>query len=174
MGDAMAIAERVSGVDARELLTSCCAATAWVDHMLARRPFADDQAVLAAAEEVAATLGESDLLEAFAAHPMIGDVDSLRKKYASTKALAAGEQSGVGGATDETLAELARLNREYRERFGFIFIVFAADKTADEMLAILKSRLNNSRAQELQNASAEQLKITQLRLQKLAEAASEA
>jgi len=156
-------------VDAvRSALVNCCAATAWVDGMLARRPFADDAAVNDAAAAVAATLSEADWLEAFAAHPMIGDVESLRQKYAATKAIAAGEQAGAAEASEATLAELAKLNREYHEKFGFIFIVFATGKSADEMLAILQARIGNKRAQELHNGVAEQLKITQLRLAKLA------
>jgi 2-oxo-4-hydroxy-4-carboxy-5-ureidoimidazoline decarboxylase len=152
----------------RHALLNCCASPAWVEGMLARRPFADDKAVIGAAAEVWSGLGSSDWLEAFAAHPMIGDVESLRKKYAATKKLAAVEQSGVADADEATLAELARLNREYRERFGFIFIVFASGKSAVEMLAMLKQRLEYPRDVELENAAAEQLKITQLRLQKLA------
>ncbi|BBO32460.1 2-oxo-4-hydroxy-4-carboxy-5-ureidoimidazoline decarboxylase [Lacipirellula parvula] len=155
--------------DARAALANCCAAVNWVSGMLAARPFTSDDALFAACDAVAATLTEPDWLEAFAAHPLIGDVDSLRKKYASTKQLAAGEQSGVDAASETTLRELAELNRDYAERFGFIFIVFATGKTADEMLAILKSRIHNSRDQEVANAAAEQLKITRLRLTKLAD-----
>ncbi len=136
--------------------------------MLARRPFADDAAVFSAAAEVADTLHEADWLEAFAAHPLIGDVDSLRIKYAATRETAAGEQAGVGGAAEATLAELAALNRQYATRFGFIFIVFATGKSAAEMLAILKQRIENTREVELNSASVEQLKIARLRLQKLA------
>lgn len=167
----MSITAKLNGLpddDARAALTNCCAATEWVSGMLAARPFASDDALFAACDGVAATLTESDWLEAFAAHPLIGDVDSLRKKYAATKQLAAGEQSGVDAASEITLRELAELNRDYAERFGFIFIVFATGKTADEMLAILRSRIDNSRNQELANAAAEQLKITRLRIEKLA------
>lgn len=168
----MSITAKLNGLtddDARASLTNCCAAEKWVSSLLAARPYASDDALFAACDTVAATLGEPDWLEAFAAHPLIGDVDSLRKKYAATKQLAAGEQSGVDAASETTLRELAELNRDYAERFGFIFIVFATGKTADEMLAILKSRINNSRDQELANATAEQLKITRLRLTKLAD-----
>ena len=164
----MSITERINGADGRELLANCCAASAWIEGMLARRPFSDDIAVLTAAEQVAGKLSESDWLEAFAAHPLIGDVESLRLKYAATKQLATGEQSGVAGAAEATLKELADLNHAYRERFGFIFIVFATGKSADEMLAILKGRIGNSRKDEIRNAAAEQLKITRLRLEKLA------
>lgn len=167
----MSITAKLNGLsddDARAAFANCCAADKWVSGMLAACPFASDDALFAACDGVAATLTDSDWLEAFAAHPLIGDVDSLRKKYAVTKQLAAGEQSGVEAASESTLHELAELNRVYAERFGFIFIVFATGKTADEMLAILKSRVNNSRDQELVNAVAEQLKITRLRLTKLA------
>jgi OHCU decarboxylase len=165
----MGIAARLNGENARELLANCCAAERWVAEMLARRPFAHDAAVLAAADEAAGLLDEADWLEAFAAHPLIGDVESLRNKYLATKHLAAGEQAGVAGADDATLTELAALNRQFLDKFGFIFIVFATGKSAAEMLAILKSRIGNSRDEELCNAAGEQMKITRLRLEKLAE-----
>jgi OHCU decarboxylase len=159
---------------ARAALFNCCAAASWIDGMLARRPFADDDAVHNAAAEVAASLAEADWLDAFAAHPMIGDVASLKQKYAATRSLAAGEQGGVAAASEATLDELAALNRECLQRFGFQFIVFATGKTAEEMLALLKARINNSREAELRNAAVEQLKITQLRLEKLAACAGDA
>ena len=90
-------------------------------------------------------------------------------KYANTAHWAQGEQSGVAGASNSTVDRLAQLNREYESRFGYTFIVCATGKSADEMLAILECRLANSPESELQIAAAEQLKITQLRLQKLAD-----
>ena len=167
----MSIAAKLNSLtddNARAALSNCCAAEKWVSSMLAARPFSSDDALLAACDQIAATLAEPDWLAAFAAHPLIGNVDTLRAKYAATKQLAAGEQAGVDAASEATLRELAELNRLYAERFGFIFIVFATGKTADQMLAILKSRINNSRDQELASAAAEQLKITRLRLEKLA------
>jgi OHCU decarboxylase len=168
----MGIADRLNGDGVRELLANCCAAQRWVAGMLARRPFADDAAVVQAAYDVGESLTDDDWLEAFAAHPVIGDVESLRKKYAATKEMAASEQAGVSGAHNATLAELAELNREYLKRYGFIFIVFATGKSAQQMLAILRSRLGNCREEELQTAAEEQMKITQLRLKKLGEETS--
>ncbi len=166
----MSIATKLNALDeaaARAALSNCCAATAWVDGMLALRPFTNDETVFTTSAEVASGLSEVEWLEAFAAHPLIGDVESLRKKYAATKQLAAGEQSGVAAASEATLCELLELNQAYLAKFGFIFIVFATGKSADEMLAILKSRIDNNRVQEIANAAAEQLKITRLRLTKL-------
>ena len=173
----MSLAAKLNAMDeaeARAALTNCCAATAWVAGVLARRPFADDAAVFAAAEATAATLGEADWLEAFAAHPLIGDLESLRRTYAATKQFAAGEQAGVAGAGETVLEELAQLNRDYLQRFGLIFIVFATGKDAAEILAILQSRIGNRRDEELRNAAAEQMKITRLRLERLSPDAGEA
>lgn len=153
--------------EAEQHLKDCNAAERWASQLAAARPFKDAAAWKATAEQIWNSLGEQDYLQAFEAHPMIGDVDSLRKKYASTKAMASGEQSGATGADETTLTELAALNKAYLEKFGFIFIVFATGKSAAEMLAILKNRIGNDRATEIRNAAAEQLKISFLRIDKL-------
>ena len=153
--------------DAAAVFTSCCAAERWVDLMVASRPFADTNELLEAAQNHWQTMAESDFLQAFTAHPKIGDVESLRAKYANTKALAANEQSGAQSASESVLLALASGNREYEEKFGFIFIVFATGKSAGQMLELLQQRLPNNRAQEIQNAADNQMQITDLRLKKL-------
>ena len=92
---------------------------------------------------------------------------SLKEKYSSTKALAADEQSSLTAASESVLIDLMQKNEEYEKKFGFIFIVCATGKSAVEMLSILLSRLSNIREEELKNASEEQRKIYQLRLEKL-------
>ena len=168
-GKAMILAEfnalPISG--AASLLQQCNAARKWYEAMSEKRPFTDIDEMKQRAANIWATLSEADYLQAFEAHPMIGDVDSLRQKYADTKAMASGEQSGAANANEAVLTELAKLNHEYLAKFGFIFIVFATGKSAAQMLELLKARLPNSRAQEIANAAAEQLKITLLRIDKL-------
>ncbi|WP_339806923.1 2-oxo-4-hydroxy-4-carboxy-5-ureidoimidazoline decarboxylase [uncultured Marinobacter sp.] len=145
----------------------CCAAQRWIDGMVAGRPYPDREALLAHCRELWPTLTEADWLQAFEAHPQIGDVNSLKKKYASTKALASGEQSGASVASDDVLLCLKAGNDAYLRKFGFIFIVCATGKSASEMLALLEDRLPNSRDDEIRNAAREQAKITELRLEKL-------
>jgi len=152
---------------ARLELLKCCHAVRWADEMLARRPFATAVNLFAAADAVWDSLDDRDFLEAFEGHPRIGDIESLRKKFASTAAWAAGEQSGTTAAAEATLAGLAEGNRAYEARFGHIFIVCATGKSAEEMLAILQDRLPNAPAAELRLAAAEQAKITRIRLEKL-------
>lgn len=151
----------------REVLAKCCGAGRWVNEVSASRPWADEAALLAAAEQTFHRLGEHDWLEAFAHHPKIGDVDSLRRRFASTANWTSQEQKGAAVAEDSVLQALADGNREYEERNGFIFIVCATGKSAVEMLDILRARLGNSRSLELEKAAGEQRKITAIRLDKL-------
>ena len=161
----------LSGNAVSAAFAQCCAARKWVQAMVAARPFVGVQDVLTAADSIWRSLSEADFLEAFEAHPQIGNVDSLRAKYAGTKTMAAGEQSAVAVASEQTLQDLAAGNRAYLEKFGFIFIVFATGKSAEQMLTLLNARLPNDRQTEIKNAAEEQRKITALRLRKLLNAA---
>lgn len=149
---------------ARAILTRACGSTRWVERMMARRPFANQARLLFAARVEWFGLTEADWLEAFSHHPRIGDRASLAARFPATHDLSAREQAGVGAAREETLDALARANDDYVARFGFIFIVCATGKSAEEMLQLLRDRLSNDRATELRIAADEQAKITALRL----------
>ena len=133
--------------------------------MLSRRPYGSRRALVDAARDVWASLTPADWREAFTHHPKIGDRDALRTRFAATRTLSETEQAGVSAATDAVLDALSEGNRVYEQRFGYIFIVCATGKTADEMLALLHSRLDNDPAREIQIAAAEQAKITAIRLE---------
>ena len=152
---------------ARLDLQRCNGASAWVERMLANRPFHTMEDLVTTAEREWEALGEADWLEAFSHHPKIGDVESLRKKFASTAQWAAGEQSSVQQADEETIRQLAAGNAAYEQKFGFIFIICATGKSAAVMLGALQQRLENDRGTELRIAAGEQAKITALRLKKL-------
>lgn len=151
----------------RPALARCCESRRWIDSMIADRPFANAGQLLTAAERNWRALGRTDWLEAFAGHPRIGDLDSIRKRFGATADLCHGEQSGVADAGESVIRALADGNREYEERFGYIFIVCATGKSAAEMFAILRSRLGNDADRELAIAADEQWKIMRLRLEKL-------
>ncbi|MCR5887152.1 2-oxo-4-hydroxy-4-carboxy-5-ureidoimidazoline decarboxylase [Hymenobacter sp. J193] len=150
-----------------EALRKCCGATAWVTQMVDLFPIADEAVLLAEAARIWNSLDEADWREAFTHHPKIGDVASLKEKFASTSAWAAGEQGAVAQASEETLHALAAGNDAYEQKFGYIFIVCATGKSADEMLALLQARLPNEPAEEIRVAAEEQRKITEIRLKKL-------
>jgi 2-oxo-4-hydroxy-4-carboxy-5-ureidoimidazoline decarboxylase len=154
----------VSEQEARDLLRVCCGAERWIERMLARRPFESAAEAVTAAREEWFALSPADWREAFAHHPRIGDVESLRKKYAATATLSTREQAGVGTASAQTLNALVVGNRAYEARFGYIFIVCATGKSADEMLALLRARLSNEPDVEIRIAAEEHMKICELRL----------
>jgi 2-oxo-4-hydroxy-4-carboxy-5-ureidoimidazoline decarboxylase len=157
----------LSPEEAAAQLERCCGARRWVAGLLGLRPFTSRDALFLAADDVWSEMGREDWAEAFRHHPRIGDVEGLRKKFASTASWAAGEQAGAASADESTLEALARGNRVYEERFGCIFIVCATGKSAREMLDILEARLGHDIEHEWAVAAGEQHKITRLRLEKL-------
>lgn len=153
--------------EAKEQFKLCCGAINWIKIMNQSRPFQNKKELFQKAESIWFSLSPDDWLEAFIHHPKIGNIDSLRNKFQNTKSISENEQSGVNNATESILKDLAESNQLYKNRFGFIFIVCATGKSADEMLALIKKRLNNNAETEMQNAAKEQNKITQLRLKTL-------
>jgi OHCU decarboxylase len=153
--------------EAEAELLKCCGSTAWACGLATRRPFKGADELLRAADEVWLSLENDDWLEAFAHHPKIGERRASAGQTQEERAWSEQEQSGASAADGAARAELAELNREYERKFGFIFIVCAADKSAAEILASLRSRIENDKAIESRNAAEEQRRITRLRLRKL-------
>ncbi len=158
---------KLDGLALREELHKCCGSRLWVSKMMAIFPVANVGRLLAAASWIWRSCGKADWVEAFEHHPKIGDLDSLSKKFAATGAWAAAEQSGALDASMRVLEALADGNRAYEKKFGYIFIVCATGKSAEEMLDLLRARLGNKSEKELLIAMGEQEKITRLRLEKL-------
>jgi OHCU decarboxylase len=155
--------------DAESEFLKCCGSKKWASAMTAARPFASAQAMLDEADTLFASLSDQDWLEAFRAHPKIGEKKAVTAQSDTAQKWSAQEQSKTANAAATVMEALAKGNRAYLQRFGFIFIVCASGKTADEMLAMLNERMAHDAAVELRVAAAEQRKITQLRLQKLLE-----
>lgn len=151
--------------EAARVLLSCCAARRWARGVAAQRPYADEAALFAAADSIWATMDEPDWMEAFRAHPRIGERKATHASERSS-AWSQQEQSSVETAQQGQLAELAEGNILYEELFGFTYIVCATGKSAEEMLEILRRRLNSDRRTELREAAEQQRQITQIRLRK--------
>jgi OHCU decarboxylase len=142
-----------------ERVLACCGSRAWAKELRAARPFATFEALLQTADDVWAGLSADDRLEAFAAHPRIGERGG--------SAWARGEQAGAAEASDESLRELEAGNQEYEERFGHVFLINATGKSAEEILEALRERLGNDPGAELAEATEQQRQITRNRLEKL-------
>ncbi|HEV8539220.1 MAG TPA: 2-oxo-4-hydroxy-4-carboxy-5-ureidoimidazoline decarboxylase [Bacteroidota bacterium] len=170
--------EKINSLSPRDAVTlfrQCCGSLRWAQAMGERRPFGDEQQLFGVAEEVWDALAHDDWKEAFARHPRIGDIKSLRKKFTrpsperegAALEWAKGEQAGAEGASEKVLKALVEGNNLYEAKFGFIFIVCATGKSAEEMLSILNQRLSNMPTEEIRTAANEQAKITRIRLEKL-------
>lgn len=150
---------------AREILP-CGGSETWAAGMASKRPIHDELSLMGTSDAVWQALGESDWLEAFRSHPRIGEYRVEVNSVAQTSAWSEQEQQKAASADEAMKLALKWGNREYEQKFGRIFIVCATGKTAGEILEILRRRLHNDEATELQQAAEEQRKIMHIRLKK--------
>lgn len=148
----------------KDELLALCGSRRWASIVAECAPFADRDELHAAADEAFDQLDSDDWLEAFAHHPRIGDVEALRERFAASGALSEAEQAGMHAAGEDVVAELAAGNAAYEERFGFVFLIRAAGRSAAEMLEHQRRRLGNDRDTELGIAASQQREITHLRI----------
>ena len=157
----------LSEVEASTELLKCCGSHSWARRMVSSRPFGSFDELIHKSTEVWRDLDHDDWLEAFRSHPKIGERKAAAKVSTQAEGWSGQEQAGIQSAAPQTLAELAKLNYEYEQKFGYIFIVCATGKSSIEMLQLLRSRLTNDAVAELPIAAGEQAKITEIRLRKL-------
>jgi 2-oxo-4-hydroxy-4-carboxy-5-ureidoimidazoline decarboxylase len=168
MNEALEKLNRAASETAESCFLDCCGSQVWARAMTAARSFANAAALLEKAEQIWQNLEAKDWLEAFAAHPKIGARTDARQS-AQFAEWSHTEQSGAHAAADALLADLDEANRLYEKTFGFIFIVCATGKSAEEMLDLCRRRLTNDVDAEIRIAADEQQKITEIRLKKLLE-----
>ncbi|XP_022147094.1 uric acid degradation bifunctional protein TTL isoform X2 [Momordica charantia] len=150
-----------------EEFQACCGSSKFAREMVAASPFSSLEEALATARLVWFNkVDVSGWLEAFSAHPQIGQLSkSSNQKSAQWSK---GEQStALATATDSSLQELAEWNTEYHQKFGFVFLICASGRSTSEILEELKKRYLNIPIVEFEVAAEEQMKITNLRLAKL-------
>jgi OHCU decarboxylase len=148
-------------------LAGCCGCRRWAEDVAEARPFGGLADLLLAADGAFDRMDRAGWLAAFAAHPPIGGGKARAEQGAAAEAWSSQEQAGTRGADARLLAELAEANRRYQQRFGHVFLISAAGKSAAEILAALGERLGSDPESELDVAALEQRTITRLRLKKL-------
>jgi 2-oxo-4-hydroxy-4-carboxy-5-ureidoimidazoline decarboxylase len=166
MSDVLMLWNGAPVAEAENEIMACCGSRAWARGMAARRPLEDEASLLIASDETWRNLSEADWTEAFRSHPRIGESRAEQPEHARSAEWSATEQRDVESADNEIKEALAEANRDYERRFGRIFIVCAAGKTAFEIMEILQRRLQNDPRTELHEAAEQQRQITQLRLKK--------
>ena len=141
-----------------------CASSRWAQRMADLRPFEDGPALLRQAERAFWQLSEADWMEAFAAHPRIGERISPHDHEAQAHSQA--EQAGIAAASARTAQAIADGNRAYEAKFGFLYLVCASGRSGDELLGLLEARLTRPRDEEVRTAAEEQAKILRLRIRR--------
>jgi OHCU decarboxylase len=155
-------AESLAAMDA---MLACCGARRWASKLVAHRPIVSEAELHDAADRVWASMTERDWMEAFACHPRIGERNNSHSLSPSIS-WSRQEQSSISAATGTILAQLAKGNAEYEDKFGFTYIVCATGKSPEGMLSILNRRLAGDRESELREAAEQQRQIMHIRLRK--------
>jgi OHCU decarboxylase len=153
--------------EALDELLKCCGSREWATRLAGERSFTSLEELQDKSESIWWSLTSDDWLEAFRSHPKIGERKAAITVAAEAQKWSEQEQASVGGSAGETLELLAELNQRYEAKFGYIFIVCASGKSAEEMLLLLRERLQNNQEDEIRIAASEQAKITALRIDKL-------
>lgn len=167
MNAALEKLNRATAVEAESMLRDCCGCREWARQMANSRPYTSQSGLFVRAAEVWNRLTISDWLEAFAAHPKIGESKAAAPQQKQSAEWSSGEQAGMNSVNERLRQDLAKANREYFDKFGFIFIVCATGKSGEEMLQLCRTRISNDRETEIRLAAEEQQKITEIRLRKL-------
>ena len=144
----------------RDQLLSCLRIRRWADELVGQK-FDTLEALLEASARAAANLSEAEVDEALAAHPRIGE------RHAGEGAEAAFSASEQAASQDPDATLAARLeagNAAYEERFGRVFLIRAAGRSREEILAELERRLANDPLAELNETSEQLRQIAALRL----------
>ncbi|MEP7149380.1 MAG: 2-oxo-4-hydroxy-4-carboxy-5-ureidoimidazoline decarboxylase [Acidobacteriota bacterium] len=167
MSGSLELINQADVLEAESIFRDCCGSMRWASRMAASRPFISEVALIETAGNIWKDLETTDRLEAFSTHPQIGENKAAPAQQARSAEWSTGEQAGMNIADEQLKQSLAAANRAYYEKFGFIFIVCATEKSASEMLELCRGRLANDREIEIMIAAGEQQKITEIRLRKL-------
>jgi len=152
--------------EAARAILPCCGSENWAAGMASKRPIQDELSLMETSDTIWQGLGEPDWLEAFRSHPRIGESRAEINSVAQSSAWSEQEQQKAASADEAMKLALKWGNREYEQKFGRIFIVCATGKSSSEILEILRRRLHNDEATELQQAAEEQRQIMHIRLKK--------
>jgi 2-oxo-4-hydroxy-4-carboxy-5-ureidoimidazoline decarboxylase len=143
-------------------LRAVCTSSAWVDKVLAQRPYATTEDLLNAGDAAMAELTAGDLAEAMAGHPPIGR--PIPGDPASSR-----EQAGMAGVPENLKAEMDQLNLAYQEKFGHVFLICATGRTGEQLRDAARERIGNSPEDEREIVRTELGKINRIRLTRLVE-----
>ena len=157
----LAAFNQLAADEAQAAIRHCVAIPHWQQSLVAARPFASTEALLATADALARQWQQPELEAALSAHPRIGERASGADKES---VLSRGEQSAMQQADDALQQAMHKGNEAYEARFGRVFLIRAKGRSGEQMLAELQRRLQNDDSTEQQEALDQLREITLLRL----------
>jgi 2-oxo-4-hydroxy-4-carboxy-5-ureidoimidazoline decarboxylase len=150
--------------EAADALRPCLDIQRWINELADARPYPSLEALVAAGRGAANPFTPAEVDAALAHHPRIGE----RAAGSSTEArLSQSEQAGLGEADPAVAAAIAEGNRRYEEKFGQVFLIRAAGRSREQILADLNTRLHHTPEEEQVVIGQQLREIAVLRLEGL-------
>lgn len=147
---------------ARAIVRPCVDIDRWIDAVVEARPYSNVEELIEVARTCALPWTVTEIDGALAHHPRIGERASGASAEAS---LSHSEQAGLGLQSDDTAAALTAANRAYEEQFSRVFLIRAAGRSAEEILASLRERLTHTDEEEITVVADQLRQIAILRLE---------
>lgn len=127
-----------------------------------KRPFASREQLHAAMCETVQSSGNEEKLALIGVHP-----DLIGRAVLTSESKSEQASAGLGDVSPDEVALFQEHNAQYRERFGFPFVICARLNKKDAILRAFPERLAHSREKEIETALREIYKIADLRLRDL-------
>ncbi|HEV2292743.1 MAG TPA: 2-oxo-4-hydroxy-4-carboxy-5-ureidoimidazoline decarboxylase [Tepidisphaeraceae bacterium] len=129
----------------------------------AKRPFASLAALHEALVKTVRQSSDNETLDLIRAHPdLVGKM--ARAGGLTRESTAEQDAAGLTALSAAEVQQFDRYNAQYRERFGFPFVICARENKKDAILAAFPVRLNQSREAEIDTTLTEIARIARMRL----------
>lgn len=164
MTDAVARIAALGRAGFVEMLGGVYEHSPWVaERAFAASPFADEAALAAALRAAVDHASEAERLALIRAHPELAS-EKLRRRSLTQASMSEQASAGLDRLSEVELADWADLNRRYRERFGFPFVICVRLHTQAQVLAAMRRRLEAAPEIEAAEAVRQIHDIARLRL----------
>ena len=149
-----------------EIFANIFEKTKWIaEKLYNQKPFDDFKDLCSKMLGIFETAGKETQLKILGAHPDLADKVTVNLLTSNSRS----EQSNAGldQCSEEEFNEFKNLNKSYRQKYGFPFVIAVKGKNKMEILSEFRKRILNSVDEEFNEAIIQVGKIANLRLNEI-------
>jgi len=157
---------KLSRTEFIEIFTNIFEKTKWIaEKLYNQKPFDNFEDLCSKMLGIFETAGKETQLKILGAHPDLADKVTVNLLTLNSRS----EQSNAGldQCSEEEFNEFKNLNKSYRQKYGFPFVIAVKGKNKIEILSEFRKRILNSVDEEFNEAIIQVGKIANLRLNEI-------